>query len=301
MRVAITGATGLIGVALAEALRERGDEPITVSRTPKPGTAAIGWDPARGFDPPDVLSGCDAVVNLAGETLAGRWTAAKKQQIRESRLQATRAVVDGIAAAHPRPRVLINASGVGVYGDRGDELVDESSEPGDDFLAAVCRAWEAAAREAELLDGEPVRVCIARYGMVLDPHGGALGELLTPFRLGLGGPVGGGRQWMSWIHRRDQVDAVLHMLDHERARGVYNVVSPNPVRNREFGKTLAAVLKRPAILPMPKAAVRLLFGEMGEALLLGGQRVVPRRLLDEGFVFGFPELRAALENLLERH
>jgi uncharacterized protein (TIGR01777 family) len=298
MRVAITGATGLIGSALVEALRERGDEAIIVSRTPKPGTTAIGWDPAQGFSPPDVLSGCDAVVNLAGESIAGRWTADKKARIRDSRLQATRAVVDGIAAAHPRPRVLINASGIGVYGDRGDELLDEASEPGTDFLAEVCREWEAAAREAEVLGGDPVRVCIARFGMVLDPRGGALHELRTPFRLGLGGPVGGGRQWMSWIHRRDTVDSMLHMLDREHARGAYNIVAPNPARNREFARTLAAVMKRPAILPTPKIAVRMLFGEMGETLLLGGQRAVPRRLLDEGFVFGFPELRAALANLL---
>lgn len=298
MRVAITGATGLIGSALAAALRERGNEPIVISRTPEPGTAAIGWDPARGFDPPDVLSGCDAVVNLAGESIAGRWTPSKKARIRESRAQATKAVVEGIAAAHPRPRTLINASGIGIYGDRGDELLDESSEPGDDFLAEVCRAWEAGAGEAELLEGDPVRVCIARFGMVLDPHGGALPELLTPFRLGLGGPVGGGRQWMSWVHKRDAIDALLFMLDHADARGPYNVVAPGPVRNREFGRTLAAVLGRPAILPVPRFGVRLLFGEMGESLLLAGQRALPRRLLEAGFVFGFPELRAALDNLL---
>ena len=251
MRVAITGATGLIGSALAEALRERGDEPITVSRTPEPATTAIGWDPVRGFDPPDVLSGCDAIVNLAGETIAGRWTANKKAKIRDSRLHATKAVVAGIAAAHPRPRTLINASGIGIYGDRGDELLDESSEPGDDFLAEVCRDWEAAAREAEALAGDPVRVCIARFGMVLDAHGGALAELLTPFRLGLGGPVGDGRQWMSWIHRRDAVDVLLFLLDHPDARGAFNAVAPEPVRNREFGETLAAVLGRPSILPVP--------------------------------------------------
>ncbi|MFO7564554.1 MAG: TIGR01777 family oxidoreductase [Enhygromyxa sp.] len=298
MRVAITGATGLIGSALGEALRERGDEVVPVTRSPTPGTTAIGWDPTRGFDPPDVLSGVDAVVNLAGETIAGRWTARKKARIRDSRLHATKSVVDGIAAAHPRPRVLINASGIGVYGDRGDELLDESSAPGDDFLAEVCRGWEAAAREAESLPGDPVRVCITRFGMVLDREGGALAELLTPFRLGLGGPIGGGRQWMSWIHLRDVVDVLLFLLGHQGARGAYNVVAPNPVRNREFGKTLAAVLDRPALLPVPKLGVRLLFGEMGESLLLAGQRAVPKRLLEAGFLFGFPELRDAFEHLL---
>ncbi|HLT35274.1 MAG TPA: TIGR01777 family oxidoreductase [Enhygromyxa sp.] len=298
MRVAITGATGLIGSALAEALRERGDEPIVISRHPEPATTAIGWDPVRGFDPPDVLSGCDAVVNLAGESIAGRWTTSKKLKIRDSRLHATKSVVDAIAAAHPRPRVLISASGIGIHGDRGDELLDESSEPGDDFLAEVCRGWEAAAREVEALDGPAVRLCIARFGMVLDRHGGALPQLLTPFRLGLGGPIGDGRQWMSWVHRRDAVDALLLMLDRQDARGPYHVVAPNPVRNREFGDTLAAVLERPAFMRVPKLGVRLLLGEMGRSLLLAGQRAVPKRLLDAGFVFGFPELRAALENLL---
>jgi hypothetical protein len=299
MRVAITGATGLIGSALSEALRERGDEPIAISRTPKPGTVAIGWDPTQGFDPPDVLSGCDAIVNLAGESIAGRWTARKKAKIKDSRVQATKTVVDGIALANPRPRVLISASGIGVFGDRGEQLLDESSEPGDDFLAEVCLAWEAAAREAETLMGEPVRVCITRFGMVLDPHGGALPQLLTPFRLGVGGPVGGGQQWVSWIHRSDVVEVLLFLLDHSHATGTYNVVTPNPVRNRELGKTLASVLHRPAIVPVPKLGVRLLFGEMGQALLLAGQRAEPKRLLEDGFVFGFPELRGALENLLE--
>jgi uncharacterized protein (TIGR01777 family) len=298
MRVAVTGASGLIGSALVEALRERGDEPIPVSRTPKPGTTAIGWDPELGFDPPDVLSGCDAIINLAGESVAGRWTASKKARIRDSRLRVTKAVVDGIAFAHPRPRVLINASGIGVFGDRGDELLDESSEPGHDFLADVCHAWEAAAREAESLEGDPVRVCIARFGMVLDRHGGALAKLLTPYRLGLGGPVGSGQQWISWVHRRDAIDALLFMLDHSLAHGAYNVVAPNPVRNREFAKTLGSVLGRPAILPVPKIGVRVLFGEMGQGLLLAGQRAVPKRLLEAGFVFGFPELRGAFEELL---
>lgn len=303
MRVAITGATGLIGSALGKALRERGDEPIPISRSPAPEPlvpdgAAIRWDPAQGFESPNVLSGCDAIVNLAGESIAGRWSDSKKAKIRDSRLLASKRVVEGIAVANPRPSVLINASGIGVFGDRGDELLDELSETGDDFLARVCHEWESVAREAETLRGDPVRVCLARFGMVLDPHSGALSQLLTPFRLGLGGPVGGGRQWVSWVHVRDAVAALLFMLDHSHAHGAYNVVAPNPVHNAELGKTLAAVLHRPAVLPVPKFGVRLLFGEMGEALLLAGQRAVPKRLLEEGFVFGFPELRGALEDLL---
>jgi uncharacterized protein len=298
MRVAITGATGLIGSALAKALRERGDEPITISRSPRPGTTAIGWDPTQGFSPPDVLSGFDAVVNLAGESIAGRWTSAKKVRIRDSRLHATKTVADGIAAANPRPRVLLSASGIGVFGDRGDELLDEDSEPGDDFLADVCRGWETAAREVETLPGDPVRVCITRFGVVLDRDGGALAEMIKPFRLGLGGPIGGGRQWMSWIHRRDAIEAMLFLLDREGERGTYNVVAPNPVRNREFVETLGAALGRPTIIPLPKFAIKLAFGEMGEATLLNGQRAVPKQLLDAAFVFGFPELRPALEQLL---
>lgn len=298
VRVAITGATGLIGSALAEALRERGDEPVVVTRSPRPGTTEIGWDPAQGFDPPDVLAGVDAVVNLAGESIAGRWTRAKKARILASRVHASRAVVEGIAAAHPRPRVLISASGIGVFGDRGDELLTEASEPGDDFLAEVCRAWEGAAQAVEPLTDPPVRLCIARFGMVLARDGGALAEMLTPFKLGLGGPIAGGRQWMAWIHLRDAVDALLFMLDHADAAGIFHVIAPNPVRNREFVDALAGALHRPALLPVPRFGVRAAFGEMGEALLLSGQRAVPQRLLDAGFEFGFPELRPALAALL---
>ena len=298
MRVAITGATGLIGSALATALRERGDEAITISRSPRPGTTAIGWDPTQGFDPPDVLSGLDAVVYLAGESIAGRWSTRKKHRIRDSRLHATKSVVAGIAAASPRPRVLISASGIGVYGDRGDELLDEASEPGDDFLADVCRGWETAAREVEALPGDPVRLGIARFGVVLDAHGGALAEMLPPFRLGLGGPIAGGKQFMPWVHRRDVVEALLFLLDNPETSGIYNVVAPNPARNREFVETLGAVLERPTIVPIPKFGVKLAFGEMGEALLLSSQRAAPRRLLDAGFMFGFAQLRPALEQLL---
>ncbi len=300
MRVAITGATGLIGSALAAALRERGDEPVTVSRSPRPGTSDIGWDPTAGFRPPDVLAGFDAVVNLAGESIAGRWTAKKKARIRDSRLHATKSVVDGFAAArdNPRPPVLINASAIGLYGDRGDELVDEASAAADDFLAEVCRGWEAAAREVEALPGAPVRLCIARFGLILANHGGALAQMLPAFRLGLGGPIGGGRQWMAWIHLRDAVEALLFMLDDAQARGPYNLVAPNPVRNREFVETLGEVLGRPTFLRVPKFGIKLALGEMGESLLLDGQRAVPKRLQEAGFEFGFPELRPALEQLL---
>jgi uncharacterized protein len=298
VRVAITGATGLIGSALAAALRERGHESITITRSPRPGTTEIGWDPVRGFEPVDVLAGVDAVVNLAGESIAGRWTRSKKARIRDSRVHATQSVVAGIAAAHPRPRVLISASGIGVYGDREDERLSEASPTGDDFLAEVCQVWEAAANEVEALEDPAVRLCVARFGMILAREGGALAQMLTPFKLGLGGPIGDGRQWMSWIHLRDAVEALLWMLDHEDLSGTFNVVAPNPVRNREFVGTLAKALGRPAFVRVPKFGVRAVFGEMGEALLLSGQRASPEGLEQAGFEFGFSTLEAALGSLV---
>jgi uncharacterized protein len=299
MRIAITGASGLIGSAVGKTLRERGNEIIPVSRTPEPATHAIGWDPQRGFEPADVLSGIDAVIHLAGEPVDGRWTAAKRAKIRDSRVQGTKAVVAAIAAAHPRPRVLISASGIDYYGEAyGDALVDEDSEPGTSFLAEVTRAWEDAACEVEALDGEPVRLCRARIAMVLAAEGGALARMLPAFRMGVGGKLGSGRQWMSWIHLRDVVEALVMMLDHDDMRGPYNLCAPNPVRNAEFTKVLGEVLGRPTFMRVPKLGLRAVLGEMGESLLLGGRRAVPKRLVEEGFVFGFPELRAALEQLL---
>lgn len=298
MRVAITGATGLIGAALSEALRERGDEVVGISRSRKPGVVRIIWDPEAGFERSDALSGFDAVVNLAGESIAGRWSAAKKARIRDSRVHGTHTVVDAIARASPRPRILINASAVGLYGDRGDEILAEGSEPGEDFLAEVTRAWEASARAVEQLEDPGVRLCLARFGVVLDAEGGALAKMITPFRLGLGGKIGGGDQWMAWVHRRDVVDALLFMLDHDDARGPFNVVAPNPVRNAEFTDVLARVLHRPTLLPLPKLAVRVALGQMGEALLLHGQRAAPMRLLEAGFEFRYPELEPAVRELL---
>jgi len=279
-------------------LRERGDEVTAVSRSAKPG--AIQWDPREGFDPPGQLSGFDAVINLAGESIDGRWTGAKKQRILASRIDATRAVVAGLRAAEPRPRILINASAVGLYGARGDERLDEASAPGPEgeFLADVVRAWEAAAAEVEALEGPPVRLCLARFGVVLDREGGALAKMLTPFRLGVGGKIGSGRQWMAWIHLRDVAAALLFLLDDDEARGAYNFVAPEPVRNASFTDALGDALGRPTLLPVPKLGIKLALGEMGEALLLDGQRAVPKRLLDAGFAFAFPELASALADLV---
>ncbi|PRQ10193.1 TIGR01777 family oxidoreductase [Enhygromyxa salina] len=298
MRVAITGATGLIGGALSAALRERGDEVVGVSRSPGP--SMIGWDPRRGFDAADALSGFDAVVNLAGESIAGRWTATKKRKILESRTNATGSVVKAIASASERPRVLINASAVGIYGDRGAEPLDEHSQPGsaDEFLVGVTQAWEAAAREVEQLPGPPVRLCLARFGVVLDANGGALGTMLGPFRLGLGGEIGRGDQWMAWVHVRDVAAALMYLLDHDDCIGAYNLAAPNPVDNAAFTAALGRVLGRPTFMRVPKLGVRVLFGEMGQALLLDSQRAVPKRLLAAGFEFEFSAIDSALRELL---
>jgi hypothetical protein len=301
MRVAITGASGLIGSALSAALRERGDEAVGVSRSPKPGTAMIGWNPAEdGFADADALSGFDAVVNLAGESIAGRWTAAKKRRILDSRVHATQAVVKAISSASERPRVLINASAVGIYGDRGAEILDERSRHGgsDEFLVGVTQAWEDAARAVEPLPGPRVRLCLARFGVVLDTKDGALGKMLGPFRLGLGGKIGRGDQWMAWVHVRDVVAALLFLLDRGDCSGAYNLVAPEPVDNAGFTAALGQALGRPTFMRVPALGVRALFGEMGEALLLDSQRAVPNRLLAAGFEFGFSEIDAALRDLL---
>ena len=299
MRVAITGASGLIGTATSAALRARGDEVTPVSRRAKPG--GIQWDPLAGFDPPERLSGYDAVINLAGESIAGRWTATKKERIMASRIAATKAVVAAFRAAEPRPRILINASATGIYGDRGDERLDEDSSlgPEGEFLCDVARAWEGAAREVEALEGPSVRLCLARFGVVLDREGGALGKMMTPFKLGAGGKIGSGRQWMPWVHVEDAVAALLFLLDHAETRGAYNLVAPSPVRNLEFTRGLGKALHRPTLLPLPKFGVKLALGEMGEALLLDGQRAVPKRLVDAGFEFSFAELDAAFASLLD--
>lgn len=298
MRVAITGATGLIGGALSAALRGRGDEVVGVSR--KAGASMIRWDPERGFEDDDALSGFDAVVNLAGESIAGRWTSAKKARILESRVQATGAVVSAIGAASVRPAVLINASAVGIYGDRGAELLDEESRHGgaDEFLVRVTQAWEGAALGVEQLPGAPVRLCLARFGVVLDAKGGALGKMLGVFRMGVGGKIGSGDQWMAWIHIRDVVSGLLFLLDRGDCRGAYNLVAPNPVCNAEFAQALGRVLGRPTFLRVPKVGVQVVFGEMGEALLLESQRAVPKRLLGAGFEFEFSEIEAALRDLV---
>lgn len=292
-KVLVSGSSGLIGNALLPALQSSGRE---VSRLVR-GTSGLGrieWDPAQPLAP-DSISGFDAVVHLAGESIVSRWTEAKKRRIRESRVKGTRHLAEALAQAPRRPQVLISASAIGYYGDRGEEALREDSPSGDGFLPEVCREWEAAAQPAV---SAGIRTAHLRTGVVLSPSGGALKAMLPPFRMGLGGKVGSGRQWMSWIDLHDMIGAILHLIADDSIRGPVNMVSPSPVRNAEFTKTLASVLSRPAIFPMPAFAARLVFGQMGDELLLASQRVEPAELMASGYVYQKPDLRKALEAIL---
>ncbi|MDX2166925.1 MAG: TIGR01777 family oxidoreductase [Deltaproteobacteria bacterium] len=301
LKVTVTGATGMIGRPLVRRLLDDGcavrawSRDVEAARALLPAACAVeGWDPAGAVDP-HRLRGTDALVHLAGAGVADRrWSAAYKRVIRDSRVGPTRALVEAMAALPPaeRPRVLVGASGIGIYGDRGDERLDETSAPGAGFLAEVSREWEAAARRAEALG---VRVVLLRIGMALAAGGGALGRLLPPFRLGLGGPVGGGGQWMSWIHRDDLVELVCFALRQAHVAGVLNAVAPAPVVNRDFSAALGQALARPARLPIPAAALRLAFGELG-GVLLASQRALPAAALRHGFAFRFADVAAALRD-----
>jgi uncharacterized protein len=299
MRVTLTGATGLIGSALVDRLRTRGDEVTVLSRSPERARAAlavdaVAWDPTTGSAPTAALAGRDAVVHLAGENVAQRWTARAKEAIRESRVAGTHNLVAGLRLAAERPPVLVCASAVGYYGPRGDEVLDEAAPPGSDFLARVVVDWEAAAREAEALGTRVTRV---RVGVVLDRAGGALAKMLPFFRLGVGGPVAGGRQWLPWIHRDDVLGVLLAALDGGAWSGAVNATAPDPARNREFSRALGRALHRPAVAPVPSLAVRALYGEMAD-IVVHGQRAVPRRTLELGYRFRHPELGAALRSAL---
>src|SRR5580692_4059287 len=295
-KILVSGASGLIGTALLPALKASGHEVACLVRGPASGKEQIPWDPARPLAPQSV-SGFDAVIHLAGESIVGRWSEPKKRRIRESRVQGTRQLTEALVQAPERPQLLISASAIGYYGDRGEETLREDSASGGGFLAGVCREWEAATAAAAQAG---IRAVQMRFGLVLSSSGGALQKMLPPFRMGFGGNIGDGRQWMSWIDIDDLVGAVQHVIKTETLRGPVNVVGPNPVTNAEFTKTLASVLSRPAILPMPAFAARLAFGQMGDELLLGSQRVEPAKLLASGYVFQKPELRTALEGILKK-
>jgi uncharacterized protein (TIGR01777 family) len=338
VRVAVTGATGLIGRRLVASLRARGDEVTVLTRDPARARAALSdsapdstgtrgshqapapdsddgspggletmrWDPLGEPAPTAALAGRDAVVHLAGENVAQRWSASAKQAILDSRVGGTKQLVRGLAAIEPsqRPRVLVSGSAIGYYGTRGDEPIDEDAPAGEDFLARTCRAWEIEALEAQSLPlavagagTRAMRVATLRTGVVLDRDGGALGKMLPPFKLGVGGPVAGGRQFVSWIHTDDVVGIALAAIDGEQWQGPINGTAPEPRRNRDFSRALGQALHRPSLLPVPGAALRLLYGEMAE-IVTGGARVLPAKALVLGYEFRYPKLDAALEAAL---
>ncbi|MBL8256764.1 MAG: TIGR01777 family oxidoreductase [Pseudoxanthomonas mexicana] len=294
MHVLLTGGTGFIGRALCLHLLQTGHTLSVLTRDPVHARTRVPAS-VRLVTSLDDARDVEAVVNLAGEPLmAGRWNATRKAEFRASRLGTTQALIAWMARQSLRPRVLVSGSAIGYYGPRNDEALDESAAPGDDFAAQLCRDWETAAMQAEGLD---VRTCRVRTGIVLGTDGGALAKMLPPFRLGVGGPMGDGRQWMSWIHRDDLVRMIAWLLDSDRAGGAYNGAAPMPVSNRDFARALGKALRRPAVLPTPSFVLKAGFGEMAQ-LLLTGQRVLPAHALAEGFEFGFPTLEAALTDLL---
>jgi len=296
MKIAISGATGLIGTALRRALEQRGDDVVPlVRRQPRPGEHVVAWDPGRGTIDRAGLEGVDAVIHLAGENVFGRWTAAKKQRIRESRVAGTKLVSETLASLQRRPATLLAASAIGYYGNRGAESLTEASAPGDDFLAQVSRDWEAASRVAARAG---IRVVNMRIGVVLTRAGGALAMMLPPFRLGLGGWVGSGNQYVSWIALDDIIKAMQHVLDRRDLTGPVNLTAPAPVTNRELAKTLGKVLGRPVLVGVPGFALSLAFGSEGADMLLSGQRVLPERLTASEFRFSFTALEPALRHLL---
>ncbi len=291
MRIVLSGGSGLIGVLLKPQLQSAGHELISLVRHEPRNNAEAQWDPQSGRIDAGKLKDVDAAIHLSGKNVAVRWNAKRKAELIQSRVESTRLLCKTLAELNQPPKSLIAASAIGFYGDRGDEPLDEDSPPGVGFFPELCKEWEAAtepAREAG------IRVVNLRIGVVLSTHGGALQKMFLPFRLGLGGPIGSGKQYMSWIEAGDLVRAIVFALENPNLTGPVNAVAPAPVRQREFAKTLAHVLHRPAILPMPGAAVRLLFGEMGQTILLGGARVFPKRMNEAGFSFQYSQLEDAL-------
>ena len=293
-RILVSGVSGPIGVALVPSLVSGGAQIVRLVRGTAKNAEQISWEPLAPISAAAV-SGFDAVIHLAGESVVGRWTDAKKKAVRESRVLGTRNLATALAKSDAKPGVLVCASAVGFYGNRGDELLREESPSGRGFLPEVCREWEAASRIAAEAG---IRTVNIRIGLVLSPTGGALQKMLPPFKLGLGGRLGPGTQWWSWVHVHDIVGAIYHIIQTESLSGPVNLVAPSPVRNEEFTRALASVLRRPAVFPVPAFAARLALGEMAQELMLSSQRVVPEKLVTSAYSFRFRELRAALEDLL---
>ncbi|MCD9185151.1 MAG: TIGR01777 family oxidoreductase [Pyrinomonadaceae bacterium] len=298
MKILITGASGLLGENLQKSFLAKGHELLLATRHKPEKDNQIYWNIEKGFREEDLprLESVDAVVHLAGETITGRWSEEKKRKIRDSRIFGTRSLVDAFSKLANKPKVFVSSSAIGFYGDRADEELTELSAAGDTFLAKTCAEWEAEARRAEDLG---IRTVLVRTGVVLAKEGGALGQMLTPFKLGVGGVVGSGKQWMSWISLEDEIEIFNFALENENVRGAINATAPNPATNEEFTKTLGAVISRPTILPLPEFAVNLVFGEMGDALLLDSTRVLPKRLTDFGYQFKHPTLKEALETAVK--
>jgi uncharacterized protein (TIGR01777 family) len=298
VKVAVTGFSGFIGTALVRALESRGDEVVRIGRSVAPTEGRVLWDPERGTLDGDALSGIDAAINLAGEPIGKRrWSDRQKARILNSRERGTTLLSRTLARLSPRPRALLSASAMGYYGDRGDQVLTEEDSYGEGFLASVCRRWEGATAAAS---DAGIRVVHLRTGLPLHPSGGLMKRILIPFRLGVGGRLASGRQWMSWVSLADQISAMLHLLDDEAARGPFNIAAPDPVRNDEFTSVLARALRRPAVIPIPKALIAIPFGRELTNDVLASIRISPARLERSGYRFREPELEPALRAMLRR-